>query len=83
MNAAVLPEGAFAFLGLFCEYMTFKRLLVRDLTRAGYLEPFFSTRVGLDFWHYFIINFYTLLAFRTGGNLWSLVGNHFLLYSGK
>jgi len=57
--------------------VAFKRFLVSDLSRAGYFKPLFCARVGLNFWHYSIINFYTLLAFRTGGNLWSLVGNQY------
>jgi hypothetical protein len=52
-----------------------ERFLVGDLPGAGYLKPFLGTRVCFYLWHFFNINFYTLLAFRTGGNLWSLVGN--------
>ena len=76
MHNTIFSEGTFALFRLFCKNVTFKRLLVGDLSRAGYLEPLFCARVGLNFWHYCVIYFYTLLAFRTGGNLWSLVGNH-------
>jgi hypothetical protein len=77
VNLAVFSEGTFALFRFFGENVAFKRFLVGDLPRAGYLEPFFRARVRFNFWHYYIINFYTLLAFRTGGNLWSLVGNHY------
>lgn len=76
VNGTVLAESAFTFFRLFGKNVAFKRLLVSDLSRAGYLEPFLCARVSFNLWHYFVINFYTLLAFRTGGNLWSLVGNH-------
>jgi hypothetical protein len=76
VNSTIFAEGAFTFLGLFGKNVTFKRLLVGNLSRAGYFEPLFCARVSFNFWHYLVINFYTLLAFRTGGLLWSLVGNH-------
>ena len=79
MNGTIFSQRTFALLRLFGKNVAFKRFLVSDLARAGYLEPLFCARVGLNFWHYSIINFYTLLAFRTGGNLWSLVGNHYPL----
>jgi len=44
------------------------------------LNLFFALELVLTFGITIIINFYTLLAFRTGGNLWSLVGNHFRLH---
>lgn len=73
MNRTIFSEGAFALFRLFSKDVAFKRLLVSNFARAGYFEPLFCARVGLNFWHYFNINFYTLLAFRTGGHLWSLV----------
>ena len=79
MHNAIFSEGTFALFRFFSKNVTFKSFLVSDLSRAGYLEPLFSARVGFNFWHYFVINFYTLLAFRTGENLWSLVGNHYPL----
>jgi hypothetical protein len=79
VNSTILAKGAFTLLRLFGKNVAFKRLLVGNFSRAGYFEPFFRARVGFNLWHYFVINFYTLLAFRTGGNLWSLVGNHYPL----
>ncbi len=76
VNSTIFAEGAFTFLRLFGKNVSFKRLLVGNLSRAGYFEPLFGARVSFNFWHYLYINFYTLLAFRTGGHLWSLVGNH-------
>ena len=75
MHYAIFVECTFAFLGFFRENVTFKRFLMRDLSWAGYFKPFFCARVGFNFWHYLYVYFYTLLAFRTGGHLWSLVGN--------
>ena len=77
VNGTVFSEGTFALFRLFGENVAFKRLLMRDLSRAGYLEPLFCARVSFNFWHFLYVNFYTLLAFRTGGHLWSLVGNHY------
>ena len=75
MYDTVFVQGAFALFRLLCKNVTFKRLLMRDFARAGYLEPLFGARVGLYLWHFTWFYFYTLLAFRTGGHLWSLVGN--------
>ncbi len=68
-------QRTLTFFGFFCQDVSLKGLLVGDLSGAGNFEPLFGTGVGLNFWHYFNIYFYTLLAFRTGGNLLSLVGN--------
>ena len=81
VHDAVLVEGTFALLRLLGKNVSFKRLLVGDLSRAGYFKPFFGARVRFNLWHYCLFYFYTLLAFRTGGNLWSLVGNP--AHSGK
>jgi len=55
--------------------VSLERLLVSELSSPGHFEPFLGAGVGFNFWHELFIYFYTLLAFRTGGNLWSLVGN--------
>ena len=55
--------------------MTLERFLVSDLTSSSYLETLFGTGIRFYLWHFYMFDFYTLLAFRTGGNLWSLVGN--------
>jgi hypothetical protein len=43
------------------------------------LNLFLALELVFTFGIFFSIYFYTLLAFRTGGNLWSLVGNQPLL----
>lgn len=75
VNSTIFAEGAFTFLRLFGKNVSFKRLLVGDLSRACYFKPLFCARVCFNFWHYLYVYFYTLLAFRTGGHFWSLVGN--------
>jgi hypothetical protein len=75
VDFAILVQCAFTLLGFLSENVTFKRFLVSDLTSSSYLEALFGTGVRFYLWHFYIFNFYTLLAFRTGGNLWSLVGN--------
>jgi len=49
--------------------------LVGNFSRAGYFEPFFCTGIGLNLWHFVRFISDTLLASRSGGNFWSLVGN--------
>ena len=76
MHDTILVQSAFTLLGLLGENVAFKRFLVSDLSCAGYFKPFFGTGVSLYFRHDLsMFYFYTLLAFRTGGHLWSLVGN--------
>jgi hypothetical protein len=64
--------------------MPFEGLLESNLTATGYFKTLLSAAVGFYLWHLFN-NFlcYSLLAFRTAGHLWSLVGNtKRLLFSG-
>ena len=75
MYFSIFVERTLTFLGLFGQNVPLKGFLVGDLPGAGNFEPLFGTGVGLNFWHYLNIYFYTLLAFRTGGNLSGLVGN--------
>ena len=83
MYRTVYPQGAFALLGFLGKNVAFKRFLVCDLPRAGDLEPFLGTGVCFNLGHYRMFYFYTLLAFRTGGNLWSLVGNPAITGNGR
>jgi hypothetical protein len=83
VHDAVLVEGTFALLRLLGEDVSFKRFLVGDLPRAGHFKPFFCARVRFNLGHYCLFYFYTLLAFRTGGNLWSLVGNPAIAGNGR
>jgi hypothetical protein len=55
--------------------VSFERFLVSDLSCAGYFKPFFGTGIRFNLWHLIPFYCYTLLAFRTGGHFWSLVGN--------
>jgi hypothetical protein len=53
-----------------------ERLLVGNFAGAGYFKPFFGTGICFNLWHGMMLFFnYTLLAPRTGGNLWSRLGN--------
>ena len=51
MYYSVLAEGAFAFLGFLGKNVSFKRLLVSDLSRTGNFKPLFGARVSLNFRH--------------------------------
>jgi hypothetical protein len=76
MHYPVFVQRTFALFRFFGKNVTLKRFLVCDLSCACYFEPFLGTGISLNFWHGQLqFNFYTLLAFRTGGHLWSLVGN--------
>lgn len=73
--------------GFFGKNVTFERFLVGNEPCGGYLEALLCAGVCFNFWHCITCNSYSLLAFRTDGNLWSLVGNdpkkHFSFSGGK
>jgi hypothetical protein len=52
-----------------------ERFLVGNFSGAGHLKPLFRTGIGLNLGHFVRFMNDTLLAPRSGGNLWSLVGN--------
>jgi len=62
VNSTIHAQGTFTFVRLFGKDVTFERLLVSDLTSAGYFEPFLGTRVCFNFRHFYTFNCYTLLA---------------------
>ena len=61
--------------------MSFKSFLKSNFSCTGYFKALFCAGVGFNLWHYTKFYFYTLLASRTDGNLWSLVGNMFFIPS--
>jgi len=59
---AFLGEVTLAFLGFLSKNVTFERLLVSDLTGAGYFEALLGTRVRFDLWHFECFCCTTLMA---------------------
>jgi hypothetical protein len=51
MYCTIDAELAFAAIRLFSKNVTFERLLMRDLTGAGYFKSFFGTGVRFNLWH--------------------------------
>lgn len=83
---AVNTHTALALGGFFGEDVTFERLLVCDLTGAGYLETLLGTRVCFNLRH--CLNAVcrdSLKARSTGSNLWSLFGKYppFFVLAGR
>jgi hypothetical protein len=74
-NYAIFTHSTFALGRFFCKNVTFESFLESNFTRTGNFEALFCAAVGFNLWHYITYYRYSLLAFRTDGNLWSLVGN--------
>ena len=68
--------------GFFGEDVSFESFLESDLTATGDLEALLGAGVGFNLWHYITVLSYSLLALRTAGDLWSLVGNVRILRTG-
>jgi len=66
----------------FGEDVSFESFLESDLTATGDLEALLGAGVGFYLWHYITVFSYSLLALRTAGDLWSLVGNVRILRTG-
>jgi hypothetical protein len=57
VNHTILVQSALTFLGFFGKNVTFERLLMRDLSSTGYLEPLLRTGIGFYLWHFLFFTF--------------------------
>jgi hypothetical protein len=60
---------AFALGTFFGKNVTFKSFLESNYTGAGNFKALLGAAVGFNHWHYITVLSYSLLAFRTFGNL--------------
>lgn len=52
VNHSIFVKTALAALRFFGKNVTFERLLVRDLSGAGYLESLLGTGIRFNLWHF-------------------------------
>ena len=76
-NNTFLTQSAFTLGGFFCKNVTFESFLKSNFPVPVTLKRFLALELVLTFGIIIIFYFYTLLASRTDGNLWSHVGNMF------